>query len=315
MIKDQMSKKESSLKKGELMQNTIIRFLLLAIIVCYSSVSPKQIIFLNGTTTAGKSFTGRELKLLLEMPGQEVDVLSIDSFLINKLMLTIGLNRVNPWNMFVANENIISTKEMEDLKQIGQVELSMAAKTSYNQGKIVIIDAPIYEKQQVDFYCNTFNGFNVTWVLAYCPLQTLVARVIKRNQSSGITEQRSILQAMHQFSCLYTSESQQIVDTLSNQTLTDLCPAADKSHREMQAAIPSFLKGVQNAICPFDINNIQQSIVANCNLYQNDLAQIGPFFKHDIIVNTETTSPFQCAIDVFNKVSLMMLRKKIVSDD
>lgn len=71
----------------------VVKFLFIAMLVSCSSINAQQgqIIVLNGTTTAGKTSTASELKKMLEAQLLEVEVFGIDSFMIWKVLGTLGL--------------------------------------------------------------------------------------------------------------------------------------------------------------------------------------------------------------------------------
>src|SRR5204862_657618 len=152
-------------------------------------LNEQHIIFLNGTTTAGKSSIALELKSRLEEQALSVDICSIDTFLVPKVQWALLRNRVNPLNIFVPNDQLISSESMEEIRNESQRELCMAVKTTYAQKKIVIVDTPMYRSEQIISYQKAFADFNATWILVYCPVSTLVNRVIKRNQAAGIADQ------------------------------------------------------------------------------------------------------------------------------
>lgn len=260
----------------------------------------QQIIFLNGTTTAGKSSIASLLKERLEEKSQAVEVLAIDTFIVPKIQWTLGINRLNPCNVFVSNSDLITPAEIEAMATKSQVELCAAARTAYEKGKIVIIDAPAYRPDLIASYQQEFKGLNVLWSLVYCPVSTLVERVINRNETSGITGQRSILQALDQFSRLYSSQttgSKTVcsIDTLSQEVLCNTCNEAQRQHDIMQNEIPGFLKGIQKAICPFDFDTIKKLMFEKFTLNENIQTNIGPVVQHNCVVNTGLDDSAACA--------------------
>lgn len=274
------------------------------------SLEQQRIVVLNGTTTAGKSSTALELKKRLEKELFSVEVLAIDTFMVPKVQLALGINRLNPLNCFVPNIDIITPPEIEAMGKASQIELCTAAKSAYEKGKIVIIDAPIYRPDQVEFYQRAFDGLNVTWALVYCPLSKLVNRVIERNEKSGITEQRSILQALNQFSQFYSSSSEQSIDILSTDTLFSALERAQHEHAIMQDKLWDFLKSVQHAICPFDFETIKQNMLRKISFGQEEKVMLGSVVSHDCFVNTDEDDAEGCA----EKVMDVLFGKLMIKD-
>lgn len=262
----------------------------------------QKIIFLNGTTTAGKSFIAAELKARLEARSLSVEVLAIDTFLVPKVQWLLATKRLNPLNFFVESIDLITPSDVEAIGKESQTELCSAARAAYEQGKIVIIDAPIYRSDRVACYQESLGGLKVAWTLVYCPVATLVERVISRNEKSGITGQRSIVQALDQFNHMYSSRDTQFVDTLSQNILYATFDRAQKQHAIMQNRIPDFLKSIQRAICPFDFDTLQRSMFEKLSFDDNMESKIGPVIQHDCIVNTALHDSASCAQMIMERI-------------
>lgn len=279
------------------MKNIIIgiKSLFIPIIILCLSVHAQHIIILNGTTTAGKSSVALDLKALLEAQSTAVEIFAIDTFMVPKIQWALVLNRFNPFNVCVANADLLTPTDILEMGKESQVELCMAVKAAYAQGKTVIIDASIYRKDQIDFYQQALANLKVTWALVYCPLATLVERVIKRNQTSKIIEQRSVFQALDQFGRLYKNTNNNPIDVLSQENLYIACDKAQQTHSAMQNTIPDFLRGIQNVICPFGIDRIQKSLLENFELMSNGKVLINSIMQHDCVVNTGLYNSTTCA--------------------
>ena len=255
----------------------------------------QRIIVLNGTTTAGKTSIASELKKQLEDQSYRVEILEIDKFLVPKVQWAVATNRSNPFNCFVPNSEIITSSEIEAIGKESQLELCQAAKNAYAQGKIVIIDAPMYRPAQIEFYYRALENLKITWTLVYCPISLLVDRIVKRNESSGTTNQRSILQALNQFNCLYKNQSMEPIDTLSKSTLLYSLDKARVEHDLMQAKLWDLLKSVQRAICPYEFESIKNTMLARLSPEQESEIQIGSAVFHNLVVNTGLNNPSECA--------------------
>jgi hypothetical protein len=270
---------------------TLFFLAILGINYCFGmdvmSLKEQHIIFLNGTTTAGKTTIAAELKNQLEAQSFAVEVLAIDSFVVPKVQWALGCNRLNPFNCFVPNIDIMTPSEMEAIGKESQLELCIAAKKAYDQGKIVIVDAPIYQHNQIKFYREAFDGLKSTWALVYRSLPSLVDGIIARNQKGGLSDRRSLLQGLYQFSCMYCGNAEQCINKLSQNDLHASCNQAQEQHAEEQEHIFDFLKSVQHAICPFSFKDIRLSLFENLSLNENTVVEIGPKIQHDCIVNTE----------------------------
>jgi len=260
----------------------------------------QRIIFLNGTTTAGKSTIAEKIKERLEAQSLPVEVLAIDTFLVPKVQWAVATNRLNPFNCFVPSSEIITPLEIETIGKESQLELCEAAKNAYAQGKIVIIDAPMYRSDQIEFYYRALESLKMTWTLVYCPISLLVDRIVKRNESSETTNQRSILQALNQFNYLYKSQSVEPIDTLSKDTLLYSLDKARVEHDLMQAKLWDLLKSVQRAICPYEFEGIKNTMLARLSPKQESEIQIGSALFHNLVVNTGLNNPSECAEQIMS---------------
>lgn len=283
-----------------------ISLLVFFINVCSAmDIAPSgQIIFLNGTTTSGKSSIALELKNRLERESLPVEILAIDDFMVPKVQWALAINRLNPLNLFVETVDIVTPLHMKEMGKQCNIELCQAAKNAYEKGKIVIIDAPVYRRDQVDFYKRNFSEFNVMWTLVYCPISTLVQRLEERNAKSGITGQRSFLQAVDQFSHLYSSCGKQVVEKSPEDSVYGALDKARCMHIAAQENIPDFLKSVQKALCPSSFDTIGERFSQRFLSFAKTIA-INSVYLHDVVVNTELDESAQCAEIIFNKLSIV----------
>lgn len=284
----------------------IIKSLIVATLIFYSSTSAQKIIFLNGTTTSGKSSIAKELENLLVEKQLDVAIVAIDSFIVPAILKELAWRWANSFFTGTASINLITPDEMKEIALNCRKDLCFAVQEAYSQGKTVIIDDVMYRQDQIDFYNEAFQGFNVYKVLVYCPISTLINRVIQRNNASGLTEQRSVYQALDQFSNLYKKEGnrQLGISVLSRPDLESACSKALDEHRIMQSKIPDILKGVQNAICPFSIDQIKQSMLDTFAFNNYREVIIGPSLEYNCIVNTETNDGFSCAKKIMDSLEL-----------
>jgi hypothetical protein len=210
--------------------------------------------------------------------------------------------RLNPFNISIPTAELITTLKIEELGKTSIKELCAAAKTSCNKGKIVIIDAPIYKRDMINLYSNELATYPVHWSLVYCPIMELIKRVMNRNATSGILEQRSLLQALDQFNNLYTSETVHSIDMLSQRDFNNLCNAVPNQHETIQKTIPIFLKALQDAICPFDFDTLKREMQRNFHFEYKARAKIGVIESHDCIVNSAMHDPKTCAQEIMNNL-------------
>ena len=207
----------------------VIIFVFVAIIVSYyiyndyfsKKIQLGKIIFLDGTSSSGKSTISKELQKELNC-----EYLFIDDFLFNQtakwleeqIFLKEGKRVKLPRNntdeirkfydsMPNKDQYIISVEVFK--KSIKKASEIMAKKTKklLLQGKIVICDvvfAPGYLEKQ-DFVKDLRN-FKNFMVLVYCPFKTLAQRVEKRNEevkNGKAGEIRSLVMALEQFGMKY----------------------------------------------------------------------------------------------------------------
>jgi len=247
------------------------------------------IYLVNGTTTAGKSAIACELEKILESRKQysSLKKLALDEFFGSHLPLSFL------WS--------ITPAEMDEVKKKSHKALCLAAKAAYNQKLDVIIDTVVYKPEDVDIYKKELSGYQLKWVLAYCPIHTLIQRVIKRNEKSGITEQRSILQALDQFSNFYKNDSKNPIGQISSHAVIGACDIAKGQHHIGQGQNWWFINNIQNAICPSDIGTIQKSLLENLIASDDaDVTEIGPSEPHDYVVDTSKHDSATCAQMIFD---------------
>ncbi len=261
------------------------------------SWSKPCVYFLNGTTTAGKTSIALELAKRLECGKKEssLKILAIDTYLVPKVQWVLLKNRCTS---FCANIDLITSDDVKAIAKESQQELCAAARAAYATGLDVIIDAPAYTPEQIVSYKKELAGLQTKWILVYCPIETLVNRVIERNEKSGIDEQRSVLQALYQFGCLYRNKYTDPIDTLSPKILHAACATAYEQHFIMQDKIYDFQKSIQNAICSLNGDAIRALLLKNLTPDSIETG-IGPIEPHDLCINTKLNDPALCADAIF----------------
>ena len=274
--------------------------------LCFGAESEEKgrILVFTGTTTAGKTSAALQFKKQLEaVSPHNVEIFAIDSYFIPKVKWAWGLNRANPFNAWTANSDLIKPEQMENIIIESRQALCDAAKTAaYVQGKTVVIDCPVYTAEKVAAYKQALEGYNVSWILAYCDLPTLVNRVIKRNDDAvakgQADEQRSLAQALNQFEGLYTSKTTCPIGILSPGSVNSTCDSAQIQHVEMQKKISDTLRGVQNAMCPLSIEEIKKLMMIK---WGAGATAVGPVVEHDFVVDTGRHSAEECARQIIEK--------------
>lgn len=263
-----------------------------------------EILIFSGTSTSGKTSAALELKKQLTVlaPSKEVEILAIDSYFIPKMKWAVGLKRANPFNYLIENSDLTKPEDVEGVIKASREELWNAAKVACAQGRMVIVDCPVYSVERIAAYKEAFAGYNVSWVLAYCNLPMLVQRVVEHNAGAVAKgqpdEQRSLAQVLDQFEQLYTCKTASHVGTLSQDVICSICDKAKIQHAEMQSKISDLLRGVQNAMHPTSIEKIKELMMAK---WKPGVIDVAPVVEHDCVVDTGKHSAEECAWQIINK--------------
>jgi chloramphenicol 3-O-phosphotransferase len=172
---------------------------------CKSLQLPQgRIIFVTGSCSAGKSATSKVIAEKLHAKSFNFDEyvmpLVLKKFIIKHYgkFLAFFISGMVIRNFFKAI-NLLSEKKKyefqkkfyDDLRGGLAVEPTLKmyreVKKLALQGHDVVVESPIYLWDGVDFLecLKTFDGTDITYVLAYCPWDDLISRIQKRNLSKN----------------------------------------------------------------------------------------------------------------------------------
>lgn len=286
------------------MLKMIVQCLFIAVMVFYSSVNAQKIIFLNGTTSSGKSSIAKKLKKLLKNKEYDIEIITIDEYVISKIMWLVGGSYCNPFKWGQSYDELITSEKMRSIINESQKDLCNATTSAYHKGKIVIVDTVMIEQEHIQSYTESFKDLNISWILVYCPLNKLVDRIIQRNKSSDEKNQRSMVDTLNQFSLMYNQNTPHQIDKLGYEKFLTTCDKAQRAHTESQDTITDRVKSIQNAACAFSFNTVQETMKINFGLINNQETTIGPVEQYNLIVNTDNNDISTCASMIMEQLKL-----------
>ena len=238
------------------------------------------VIFLNGTSSAGKTAISEELEKSLEVSWEEVAFdnfarIAIKNFAKEKTGVILNLN------------DEIAEKELDGLVQAGKITweevnefseekfyfilnlLLQKTEEHLQSGKNVIIDT-INVEADFKHYFEALHQFNVIFILVYCPVTTLVERIIKRNKEG---DERDFASVLRHFGRVYKAAQPGDAPILGTLTKTEI-----KNIFE-QHAKKEF--GTEK-----EYNKVLSEMLKNLSFDRQESIQVTPRLKHDLVVNT-----------------------------
>lgn len=281
------------------MKKSLLVLILLSCSIYQYSLGTPHIIILNGTTTAGKSSIASELQKKL---GDKTVILSHDTYFITTLQNPLNWTCSMWCNVprgLCGDGKWITSKELNILALKALAELLDTALEYYSNGFNVIIDVVAYKKDVISLITASVQDHKSKWILVYCPLETLIERVIERNKQRDATQHRSLTQALNQFTHFYSAqdpdEKSKIIDTLTPETL-EATLAKAQSARKMSPKPPKYIQGIQDAICPHTFDEIQNNVYKTFPVSEElQSVSIAASIQHDLLVHTYKNTSEKCA--------------------
>jgi chloramphenicol 3-O phosphotransferase len=241
------------------------------------SQEPKAgtIVLFNGTSSAGKSAIIKELQKIY---GDSYVDVKIDDFLREYF-----LKHPLPESM--------TNQEAKDAFSPMIVAYYTHVKQLALNGKNVFVDTVQFD-DKYEKYSAILGHDKVIKVLVYCPLDVIIERVAKRNQSSDENEKRSIGLAFGQFPAIYKlqeSMNETVVDRIKTNRMQQAIKLVDLEVRqwfkESGAKQEEFKKNEQflnDFAQQFKLNTLKEIVLV-------------PKHRWDLIVNTGTHSSSEIA--------------------
>ncbi len=268
--------------------------LLLLTLFCgslYAFSAQATIIFLNGTSSAGKSSITRELQSIL---GRSFVVVSTDTFLMDALVeeaYSRGLLKRSDPKPRTAKEikkliNALPKKQASvmygDFKQIVIANNhAMYAHVAHLacQGWHVIIDHVMTFDDDIKDCLQTLGAFDVFFVLAHCPLGELVRRVYQRNSSQDKAEKRTLDSVLGHYAQVH-------------------CPGSKDDFLEIISyeQMSYYIDLVRSSFPTVKLfSEFKEFVIRYLELDQCKYVYLCPSLAYDYVINTGNKNPHTCA--------------------
>ena len=215
---------------------------------------PGHIVLLNGTSSAGKSSLA---EVMVEHSTNKYEVVSFDNF----------------YRTYREKRHVtrLNGEQYRDFL----LSLYRQAKEQSVAGKNVIIDTVEFDRGYEE-YCDILDCPNVIKAIVYCPLQDILKRVEKRNNSGDPSNRRPALLSFQQFLEMYkpqTSPDELVVDRTRTTVLkAALMEAGRKANNPTQYAAL-----YKNYAKVFGIDQDKEIVIVSKG-------------KYDLVINTRANS-------------------------
>jgi len=269
-----------------------------------TDVAPKpgRIIFITGSCSSGKSSMAKIIAKKLDAKSYEFDEYVMPLILKKFVVKHYG----NFWGFFIngifarnffSTINLLSEKSkyryqmkfFKDLREGLAIEpvtqMYREAKSVALRGQDVIVESPIYLWHGVDFISclDEFKGMNVTYVLAYCPWDDLIARLTMRNSEKGTKTRRELDWVLVNYI--------QCVDVDTKQR--DQYCLESINGKNVHSLVEQYSQPFGKKKKPRIFNETKQSVL-NAFATDDDY-YVYPRFTYNLVVNTRRNNPAQGA--------------------
>jgi chloramphenicol 3-O-phosphotransferase len=266
----------------------------------FSSINAQgTIIFLNGTSSAGKTALTAEIQKLGQYEKVNIDedfgepyMQAAINYIKEKTGVEATMDNLNEVAEQLTKEGRLTKIDDKAIEALGKsifINMLKKIKDDTAAGKDIIVDMLVEnEKDFRDFY-EPLHDLNVAFILTYCPFPKLAERVRQRISEK---DPRTFTQVFEQFSRLYKAAQPgdtPILGTLTAEEVKQNCVLAKQDK-------PGLVEEME--LSSFD--ELAPTVLKNLSLDKNESIQITPRFKYDLIVNTGINTPQQCAQQIKN---------------
>jgi len=223
------------------------------------------IIFLNGTSSAGKSSIASEL---LKMFDEHAKVITLGAH-INRIKFEIAQQKESKRSVHPT-----TYEDGQAIRQAAEDRMYKEIIKFHTEGKNIIIDLTLSKPNKIQLFLNALHDLPVFFVLVYCPLNKLIEHIVKRNQLGIKKEYRTIPFVLNHFCEIYKKRDPSdpcSIDCLKKDDCKRLITATTKTGSNMS------------------------KIFTNFWFNKREYVEISALLAYDCIVNTGTSSAQECA--------------------
>jgi chloramphenicol 3-O-phosphotransferase len=215
---------------------------------------PGRIVLLNGTSSAGKSSLA---EVLIRDSKIKYEVVSFDDFY-HSYRKKHGITQFKP-------------QEYQDFL----VSLYRDAKARSGAGRNVIIDTVEFDRGR-DAYCEIIDCSKVIKAIVYCPLDSILKRIERRNGSGDPNGRRPVLLSFQQFLEMYKPRSS-LEELVVEKTITGRIRAA-------------LIEAGKKAGNPKQYEVLYEEYVKAFGIDKDQEVVVVPKWKYDLVLDTKARS-------------------------
>lgn len=284
----------------------LIFALTILIIGIFMKRTPGYVILLNGVSSSGKTAIINEIQKL----NKQIKILKVDDWfpeILIKKAESLGWKKesqIDPW-LYLYEYVHKKTGKWYFNTQVREIlfdeatDLYQKAKDIAADGTNVIIDTVLeYEKEYKTFDDFFKNDNKVLKVLVYCPMNVLLERVEKRNQSGIIEEYRTSFQSFEQFPAMYKVQentSEVVVDIIKCAVLKQ---TLEKSLQDLT------VHKIPEPYVP-KLEQFKNDFIKQFKLEDQDEIILVAKHKYDLILNSFKNSPEASAKEIEKLICLI----------
>ena len=251
------------------------------------------VVLLNGTGSAGKSSIGRVLENTLD----NAVFLNEEQLVFNAyrhLLERHHLNSPRPLHgiadlvryrqtLPAATEATLKREFQREGEEWIQRDTHRLLVQSMQQGHpFVIVDNSLWKPELVERWRQETQGYQSFHVVVYCSLAKVLEHIQERNLSPQTYEHRTVDLPLEMYFSMYPP--------------AQVGPPIDRLFRDHVELDLRNTFAYKRKICGQPTSEkVIQKYLHQSHLDVRDQVDIAPFFEHDMVVNTGTATPQQCA--------------------
>ncbi len=272
-----------------------MKFVIVLSMLVFSFVAVEAagtIVFLNGTSSAGKSSIRRVLPGFLEGPTQIVDFDRVAREILYNMVKERGYTPDSNLDLLtfiaICPESFLNKQDIIDLYPAAQKKAYDLIRRFFLDGSNVITETLVSGAYDTRICLEALHDLPVMFTFVYCSPKVLLNHVLDRNQSDDKDEHRGdILEPFILFSEVYkrAEDNDCCIDIICKNDIDTL----------FDRIAESIGTDDQNKEAYLRVNTVRNAFKKKFELDVQQEARIAPILEYDCIINTNSLSPQECA--------------------
>jgi len=257
----------------------------------FTASNAGTIVFLNGTSCAGKTSIRKALLESLEGPTESVDIDQVALEMLQDMVKERGHTPNLTHDVFTliahCPENVLSKQDLIALYPAAQKKSYDLVRKHYLAGKNVVTETVVFGDYDTRVCLESLHDLAVMFCFVYCSPEILFKHLLARNQSGDKADRRSILMPFTLLLEICKKEDNLV-------RCIDMIDRTDMNAMFDAMAHSSYVDD-QSGQMSIKVNDLRDLFLSKFGLHQQQKVGIAPLLEYDHIAKTNVLSSKECA--------------------